>query len=391
MRTKTQQELIDILRYEICGTPLPAEFFVSDEDSLISVAKKHDLSHLVWDALEKNGTGCGSSYAMQQYYASIWRAEQMAHELGSMTTLFEKEGIDFMPLKGAVMRPLYPEPWMRTSADIDILFRTDDFSCACALVRAELGYVEEEEKGSHHLSFHAPASNVHVEMHQMLFADYQTDKSVTDLLSGIWDRPFPAEGYRHLMRMSDPDFYFYHIAHMAKHLISDGGCPVRSLIDLHILDRHPMRDEPGRRELLEKAGLQTFADMMSATAKAWLDGGMVPSEELEQFILTGNMYGTGKNRVAMDVETNGLGGYVLRRIFLPYDNLKYLFPVLQEHKWLTPLFQVVRWTRVFSRKYRSRLKKQTEALLQADKKETDQLVYVSHLLGIEETKETSDV
>ena len=272
------------------------------------------------EALEKNGTGCSSSYAMQQYYASIWRAEQMSHELGSMTTLFEKEGIDFMPLKGAVMRPLYPEPWMRTSADIDILFRDEDFSRACALVKAELGYAEEEEKGSHHLSFHAPTNNVHVEMHQMLFADYQTDRSVTDLLSGIWDRAFPAEGYTHLMRMSDPDFYFYHIAHMAKHLISDGGCPVRSLIDLHILDRQPMRDEPGRRELLEKAGLLTFADMMSVTAKAWLDGGSVPSEELEQFIMTGNMYGTGKNRVAMDVETNGFGRYVLRRIFLPYDN-----------------------------------------------------------------------
>ncbi|MBO4954226.1 MAG: nucleotidyltransferase family protein, partial [Clostridia bacterium] len=33
--------------------------------------------------------------------------------------------IDFMPLKGAVIRQYYPEPWMRTSCDIDIHVKKD--------------------------------------------------------------------------------------------------------------------------------------------------------------------------------------------------------------------------------------------------------------------------
>ena len=103
------------------------------------------------------------------------------------------------------------------------------------------------------------------------------------------------------------------------------------------------------------------------------------------------MYGTLKNRVALGVETKGVGTYVLDRIFLPYENLKYSFPVLQKHRWLTPVFQVVRWTRVFSRKYRDRLKRQTEVLMQTDKEEADQLGSVKRILGIEDMKETKDV
>ena len=33
----------------------------------------------------------------------------------------KKVQIPFLPLKGSVIRQYYPEPWMRTSCDIDIL------------------------------------------------------------------------------------------------------------------------------------------------------------------------------------------------------------------------------------------------------------------------------
>ena len=121
MRTPAQEELINIIRFEICGTPLPQGFSLTDEKALVELAKKHDLAHLVFDALSKNGLPCGSQLAMQQYFAAIWRAEQMDHELKSITDVFETEGIHFLPLKGSVIRNLYPETWMRTSADIDLL------------------------------------------------------------------------------------------------------------------------------------------------------------------------------------------------------------------------------------------------------------------------------
>lgn len=388
MRTVTQQELIDIIRYEIRGIPLPDGFSVSDEDSLIELSKKHDLAHLVYDALEKNGMHCKSKAAMQQYYASIWRAEQMTHELESMTNLFEASEIDFIPLKGAVIRPLYPEPWMRTSADIDILFHEEDAESASNLLVMELGYTKDnEDASSHHLSLHVPSSDVHIEIHRMLFSDYQIDQNVLDQIPLIWEYANPCPGYKHLLHMSDPYLYFYHIAHMVKHISSNGGCPIRSLIDLWILDNLPDRDEVQRKKILEKANIQKFAEMMSATAKAWLEGGEVPSDNLEQFILTGQMYGDLKDEVSFGIETDGLGKYIIKRIFLPYDVLKYEFPVLQKQKWLTPFFQIARWARIVKKNYRKRLVYRTRTLLHLDHEEADQISQVKQILGLNNTKD----
>ena len=390
MRTKTQQELIDIIRFEIRGIPLPDGFNVSDEKALTDIAKKHDLTHLVYDALTKNGLPCGSQFAMQQYYASIWRAEQMAHELSSMTELFESEGIDFMPLKGAVMRQLYPEPWMRTSADIDILFKEEDINQSCELLTTKCDYIEDKDLDSpHHISFNVPSNGVHIEIHRKLFVEYHMGQTVRDMMPLIWQQADPEHGYAHLLRMSDACFYLYHTAHMAKHLSQAGGCPIRGLIDLWILNGLSNRDEIGRRELLERAGLLTFADKMSAVADSWLDNGKVPSEDLEQFIMTGSLYGDTKMRTATAVNAIGTVGYAFRRIFLPYDVIKYSYPVLQKCKILTPLYQIVRWTKVFRRENRHRLKDQTAALISTNREQVEEINKMNKFLGIEDLGVTS--
>ena len=38
----------------------------------------------------------------------------------------EKAQIPFVPLKGSVIRKYYPEAWMRTSSDIDVLVHKED-------------------------------------------------------------------------------------------------------------------------------------------------------------------------------------------------------------------------------------------------------------------------
>ena len=38
--------------------------------------------------------------------------------------------------------------------------------------------------------------------------------------------------------------------------------------------------------------------------------------------------------------------YFWSRVFVSYDALKYLYPVLQRHKWLFPLMQFRRWGRI---------------------------------------------
>ena len=54
------------------------------------------------------------------------------------------------------------------------------------------------------------------------------------------------------------DVYFYHIAHMAKHL-QQGGCGIRTFIDLWILDNLPTIDTLKRNDLLKSGGLLQFS------------------------------------------------------------------------------------------------------------------------------------
>ena len=400
MRTPTQEELIQILRFEIRGTPLPQGFAVSDEAALVQLAKNHDLTHFVYDALTKNGLPCTSQFAMQQYFASIWRAEQMGHELLNTAELFEKEGIDFIPLKGAVMRPMYPESWMRTSADIDILVREADLNRAIALTTEKLGYTLDTSNISfHHEVLTAPKNNVNVELHHALFEGDQVSNSIKTITDGIWnpaagskgDSNTEKAGWNHWYLMSDAMFYFYHIAHMAKHLTESGGCPIRGIIDLWILNRLRNRNEEERSALLEKGGLNTFASKMSALAKMWIDDDLPESnsslseelDELEQFIMTDGLYGSSERRITNGVGQIGTLNYLKKRLIIPYESLKYSYPVLQKHKWLTPVFEAVRWTRIFRKDYQRSFMKQTDALIHPNNENMHRAKRINSILDIE--------
>ena len=58
--------------------------------------------------------------------------------------------------------------------------------------------------------------------------------------------------------MTDEFFYFYHIAHMAKHF-ENGGCGIRPFVDLVVLDRMDSENFSKRDELLKSGGLLQFA------------------------------------------------------------------------------------------------------------------------------------
>ena len=68
------------------------------------------------------------------------------------------------------------------------------------------------------------------------------------------------------------------------------------------------------------------------------------TERLEQYILGGGMYGNVENMVA--VQKNQDGGrlrYIFKRLFMPYEKFKNVYPILQRHKWLTPAMEIRRW------------------------------------------------
>ena len=150
------------------------------------------------------------------------------------------------------------------------------------------------------------------------------------------------------MMLTDEMFYFYHIAHMAKHF-ENGGCGIRPFLDLWILEHRVAHNDTYRNALLEQGGLLTFANACLKLSAAWFDEAKLDetTEQMQSYILFGGVYGTLDNRVA--VQQNKQGGkirYALSCIFIPYDMIKFHYPILVKHRWLTPIMEVRRWFRL---------------------------------------------
>ena len=355
-----------LIRYTILNKPLSEKVkavLTEKEEvysSLFSLAKSHDLAHLICEALDKNGllpkNEIGEKFREQRMLA-VFRYEKIRYVFEEICQTLEAEGVNYIPLKGSVIRDWYPEPWWRTSCDIDILVCEADLEKACFCLKNKLGY-REDIKGSHDYSFFTN-ENLHVEIHFDLIENISKFSSV---LSKVWETSSVKTGFKYHFLMSDEIFYFYHLAHMAKHIVN-GGCGFRSFIDLWILDNIIPHDKTKREEVLRQGGLLTFANAAKKLTSVWLEETEKDelSESLENFLIQGGSYGNLENRITVQhVKKGGKIRYLLSRIWIPFFELKVIYPSLEKHKWLFPFYQVRRWFRVIFKNMKSTTKKRLQ-------------------------------
>lgn len=315
--------------------------------ALFALSRRQDLSHIVGHALSNLGllgSDETSKKFKQQALQAFYRYARMDHAYGQICGILEDRKIPFIPLKGAVLRSYYPEPWMRTSCDIDILVKEEELEKAVAVLQEQLQYTVGE-RGDHDLSLNSP-SGVHLELHYDTIQERYAVNNCRDVLAQIWEDAVPKTpgAYHHCM--SDAMFYFYHIAHMAKHF-QHGGCGIRPFLDIWIMNHRMDFNREKRHALLQEGGLLSFAKAAEQLAEVWFSGAQPDdlSQQISEYILRAGLYGDNVNRAALGQAQMGgkLRYLLLRRVFMPYDFLKAEYPLLKKHKWLMPVYQIVRW------------------------------------------------
>ena len=339
------------LRVQACGAERVPFGALTEEElrAVYALSKAQDLAHLVGAELMKQGalepqSEIGGKFRKQQMIALL-RYERIQYELEQICGVLERHQIPHMPLKGSVLRQYYPEPWMRTSADIDILVAPAQVNEAAELLVQELQYRNDGEK-DHDIQMFSP-SGVHLELH-FETVERHCAVNANAVLQGIWDYAIPVTdgGYRRTTR--DEMFYFYHIAHMAKHF-EIGGCGIRFFLDLWMLCHRVDFDREKREALLREGGLLTFAQAAEALTEVWFSGAAHTdiTEQMERYIVSGGVYGSSENSIAAkQARTGGNLGYARYLLFRPYSELKRQYPVLLRHKWLYPLCQLHRWIKL---------------------------------------------
>ena len=346
-----KQLLFALLRSVICGEQLTEEAKKACASEALEaaydLAAHHDLAHLVGQAISKLELPKSETVkkCTDAAMLAFYRYAQIDYTYRCICALLEEKQIPFIPLKGSVLREYYPEPWMRTSCDIDILVNVDVLEQAADALVTDLRYVRKG-KGDHDISLFSE-NGVHLELHYMAVDEGRLPEA-QKILATVWGDAVPAPGMQYRHCMSDEMFYFYHIAHMAKHF-ENGGCGIRPFLDIWILKNRMPHDPKRREKLLEDGGMLRFAQAAERLSAIWFSAVEpdVLSGKLERFTLDGGVYGNLEGNVAVQQTKQGSKlKYAISKILVPYQILKYQYPILQKHKWLMPVYQVVRWCRL---------------------------------------------
>ena len=351
VENKIEKLLFNAIKSVLRDEPLVAEPLSEEElSSLYFLSGPQDVSHLVGHALQKacllpKESTFYSKFQKQQMI-SMLRQERLDYELNQIRAVFSEAGIRFLPLKGSLIRSLYPEPWMRPSCDIDVLVDEENVDACISLLCDKLGYTTDGERHYHDVSLHS-SSGVHFELH---FSIMENMPEFDRELMRVWEFSSPISEGAMEYRMTNEFFLFHCITHMAYHFVRGGGCGIRPLIDLWLMQRHLPVDGEQLRVHLRACSLERFYDSVCELSEVWF--GDRASNELfsamQEFLLSGCVYGSIEHRLS--IAQNKKGGkakYLLGRIFLPYEDLIRKYPALKKHKILLPWYQLRRWCSVF--------------------------------------------
>ena len=386
----TESLLFSLLRFVICEEKIDNRIKSCCEperlEELYTLSKKHDLAHLAGYALEKLELPQMEIFAKFKTakMRAIYRYLQYDQEAKRLYSVLEEARIPFIPLKGSVIRGYYPQPWMRTSCDIDILVPEQMLEQAATALTEKLGYVGKG-KSDHDISMRSP-KGIHLDLHYTA-VDKERFPQAQNVLGKIWQNAdkIKCDGFRR--ELTDEMFYFYHIAHMAKH-IENGGCGIRPFLDLWILNHRIVFDCEKRKQLLREGNLLDFALAAQKLSEIWFSQKETDSlsKKFESYVLRGGTYGIQENRVGVyQSKLGGRFGYARQRIFLPYNSLKYHYPILQKYRFLMPVFEVVRWLKLLFKGGIKRSIHELKVNAAVSDETRDETQIMLQYLGLEET------
>lgn len=380
---KIIRTMMDLIASEVCDRTVDkSQYELTDEElvKLYKLVKSHDLAHLVGDALIKNnliGDGEIEAKFQKQMMLAVYRYEKINYELGRLRKVLNEAEIPFIPLKGSVLRKYYPEPWMRTSCDIDVLVHEEAVDQAAQSIVEKLGYAYEK-KQYHDISLMSDGG-VHLELHHSI---KENKANIDALLSECWDYAAPSDDYE--CCFTNEFFYFHQIAHASYHFLH-GGCGVRPILDLYLLQRKMPFDSTVLDEMLERSGIKKFFDAAKAISEVWFGDGEHTdvTRRMEDYLLRGGVYGSTQNSMAVGQQKEkGRLGYIINRIWLPYELLCITYPRLKGRKYLQFFYEMKRWFRIFNSEARKHKRRDLDAIKKLSAKHKSDVNCMLNELGL---------
>ncbi len=342
-----QRGLITLIKSALSGKncELPGNFSLG---GVVNVAREHQISPLLY----YGALNCGfdkNSEAMKKLFENSFPLvildEQQRQALDALCLAFENGGIEYMPLKGSVLKSLYPRSEMRVMGDIDILIKAEQYE-SIKKVMPELDFVEKVE--SNH-EFIWVKDNLCIELHKRLIPSY--NKDFYAYFGDGWQLAERCSGFKYSMK--DEAFFIHLITHFAKHY-RDGGIGIKHMVDLWVYkNAKPNLDWEYVRSELKKLRLHEFFENVEKTLDVWFGDA---DETFETKLISDTVFGSGAYGTAEDAatskiirETQGRRSFAsvklanrIKTVFLPYRQMREKYNFLEKVPFLLPAMWIVR-------------------------------------------------
>ena len=279
-------------------------------------------------------------------FRSVFQDQNQLYELERIRACFLEHGIAFMPLKGMLLKALYPQTDMRPMGDADILIQTDQYDAIVPLMEG-LGYTAVLES-DHELVWQKPGA-LYLELHKRLIPSYNKDYYA--YFGDGWRLARPTDTTEYVM--GDEDQFVYLFTHYAKHY-RDAGIGIRHLVDLYVyLQAKPDLDWAYIERELDKLQLLTFCRNSLATLDVWFNGAEdTPiSDFITNRIFGSGAFGTAENGLMSDAlktsktveKENVKRQKVWRLLFPSFKAMAGAYPLVGKGALLLPFAWIYRW------------------------------------------------
>lgn len=396
--TELQQGIFSLIRaaMEPGGrVTLPPSF---DWNAAIAVGTSHQIVPLLYYGAVGGGAVLPDAVRArlkERMFSAIMREEGHSAATARIMALFEENGIDYMPLKGTVLRTLYPRTEFRLMTDTDILIRREQYPAIRALLLAE-GYGDEHETA--HEFVWLLEGVMYLELHHRLFAARNRD--FVRYYGDGWGRAQVSSESPHRFAMTDEDTLVYLVTHFAKHYRA-AGIGIRQLLDIRVFrTAKPSLDRGQVMQTLTRLHLDRFYENIEHTLAVCFEGAEETDADrliLDRVFASGS-HGTAENKTRSDaafaVQNSGQfhharWHWLLRRVFPPHRLMCVRYPVLKKCPVLLPFFWVVRLLCVpFSRGSGVRREMETFRALSPEVMAAQQAEY--HAVGLQYAFEDED-
>ena len=360
MLNKFEKSIISLIKSSLEGTT-PSVSDALDLETIYKFSQKMQITPLLYYGIEKMPNAFDQLYGKKFLKSEItysFICQSQDEQINELLSIFEKEKIDYMLLKGAVVRNYYPNIDMRLMSDADILIRKKQYTKIKPIMK-KLGYTEILES-DHEYVF--TKNNFQIELHKRLIPSYNKDYYA--YFGDGWRlaklKTEGGSGYE----MSNEDDFIYMFTHYAKHY-RDAGIGIKHITDFYVYLKAFSLDWSYIETELEKLQLLEFWKNTKKMIDVWFND--AECDEISAFmthrIFNGAAYGTYEAHVlSQGVKTskktkNVRRTTIFKGIFPPYQEMKTIYGYLSKAPFMLPFAWACRWVAIIFNPRRIRQKK----------------------------------